>query len=237
MLNLYITSTNKQEGKTFITSGLAATMQSLGYSTTVYKPIQTNGIEHDGFMQSPDLTYVKTIDPYINTHFSYLYKTNSEPLIASEIENEPIDLDLIQREYLRIASISECAILDGDSGLLSPIAPNILNVHLIKKLQIPVLVVVSPSENSVNDILLSIFAAQENDLIIRGIIINCAKKEFSKMQIGVLARIVEEYTNTKILGIIPYLNEKVSPEDLISTMLNSVDIEKVFDVKIEKLEL
>ena len=47
MLNLYITSSNRKEGKTFLTAGLAATMQSLGYSTAVYKPIQTGGIEHD----------------------------------------------------------------------------------------------------------------------------------------------------------------------------------------------
>ena len=52
MLNLYITSTEKKCGKTFITAGIAATMQSLGYSTTVYKPIQTSGIEING-----DTTY------------------------------------------------------------------------------------------------------------------------------------------------------------------------------------
>ena len=54
MLNLYVTSANRKEGKTFLTAGLAATMQSLGYSTCVYKPIQTAGIEINGFMQSPD---------------------------------------------------------------------------------------------------------------------------------------------------------------------------------------
>ena len=85
MLKLYISSGNKKDGKTFLTAGLAATMQSLGYSTAVYKPIQTSGIEINGFMQSPDLTFVKSIDPYINTYFTYLFKTNSEPLIASPL--------------------------------------------------------------------------------------------------------------------------------------------------------
>ena len=61
MLNLYITSTEKRQGKTFLTAGIAATMQSLGYTTSVYKPIQTSGKEINGFMQSPDLTFIKTI--------------------------------------------------------------------------------------------------------------------------------------------------------------------------------
>ena len=77
MLNLYITSANKKEGKTFLTAGLSATLKSLGYSTSVYKPIQTNCIENNGFVQSSDLTFIKTIDPFINTHFSYLFKLNS----------------------------------------------------------------------------------------------------------------------------------------------------------------
>ena len=98
MLNLYVTSSEKHIGKTFITSGIAATMQSLGYTTSVYKPIQTSGKELNGFVQSPDLTFLKTIDPYINSHFSYLYKSPLEPIVASEIDNETIDIDYINNE-------------------------------------------------------------------------------------------------------------------------------------------
>lgn len=237
MLNLYITSSNRREGKTFLTAGLAATMQSLGYSTSVYKPIQTNGIERNGFMQSPDLTYVKTIDPYINTHFSYLYKSNMEPLIASELENEPIDIELISQEYKKITSTSDCTIIDGDCGLLSPIAPNIQTVDMVKKLQIPSVFVVTPREDSINDTLLSIYTAQEKGLEIRGVIINNIMEDCPKNLLNAIPRVIEEYTNIKILGLISHIDGKISPEDLITNVLNGVDIESIFDVKIEKLEL
>ncbi len=236
MLNLYISSASKKEGKTFLTAGLAGTMQSLGYSTCVYKPIQTSGIEHNGFMQSPDLTFIKSIDPYIDTHFSYLYKSNLEPLIASEFENDPIDIDLINSEYSRLLTISDCTILDGDSGLLSPLAPNIQTVDLIKKLQIPVLFVLTPREDSINDTLLSIYAAQEKGVEIRGVVINNIYEDCSKPLLNAIPRVIEEYTNVKILGLIPHLKQKFSPEDIITTVLNGVDIESVFNVKIEKLD-
>ncbi len=236
MLNLYITSSNRSEGKTFITAGIAATMQSLGYSTCVYKPIQTAGIEHNGFMQSPDLTFVKTIDPYIDTHFSYLFKSDMEPLIASELENEFIDIDLINNEYSRIASVSDCVLLDGDGGLLSPLAPGVQTTDMVKKLQIPVLFVVTPREDSINDTLLSIYTAQEKGVDIRGVIINNIKEDCPKPLLNAIPRVIEEYTNIKVLGLIPALNEKFSPEDLITTILNGIDIESVFNVKIEKLD-
>lgn len=237
MLNIYVTSGNKKDGKTFLSAGIAATMQSLGYSTSVFKPIQTGGIEINGFMQSPDLTFIKSLDPYINTYFSYLFKSKSEPLIASEAENEYIDIEFINNEYTRILSSSECTILDGDSGLLSPIAPSTQTVDLIKKLQIPILFAISPREDSINDTLLSIYTAQERGLEIRGVVINNIKEDCPKELLTSITRVIEEYSNVNILGLMPHLGEKILPEDLITGVLNGIDIESVFKVKIEKLDL
>ena len=236
MLNLYVTSANRKEGKTFLTAGLAATMQSLGYSTCVYKPIQTAGIEINGFMQSPDLTYVKTVDPYIDTHFSYLFKSEYEPLIASEQENEPIDVELINSEFQRISAVSDCTILDGDCGLLSPLAPSVQTVDMVIRLQLPVLFVVTPREDSINDTLLSIYTAQEKGVEIRGVILNNIKNDCPKTLLTAIPRVIEEYTSVKILGLISHVEGKLAPEDLITSILNGVDIESIFNVKIEKLD-
>ena len=237
MLNLYVTSSEKSMGKTFITAGLAATMQSLGYSTTVYKPIQTSGKEINGFMQSPDLTFIKTIDPYINSHFSYLYKSDLEPIIASEIDNETIDTDYISNEYKRIIAASDCTILDGDSGILSPIAPNTLVADMIRKLNIPVLIVAEPDKNAINNVLMTIAAALEKGIEIRGVIINNIKEECPKQLLNSITRIIEEFTNVKILGLVSHIKGKFSPEDLITSTLNGIDIESVFNVRIEKLDM
>ena len=231
-----LTSGNKKDGKTFVTAGLAATMQSLGYKTSVYKPIQTSGIEINGFMQSPDLTFIKSIDPYINTHFSYLFKSNLEPLIASEKENEIINIELIKNEYNKILSNSDCTILDGDGGLLSPIATSLQTTDMLKYLQIPILFIINPKEDSINDALLSIYTAQEKRLDIRGVIINNIKDNCPKELLTATTRIIEEYSNVKILGLIPHLGTKIIPEELITGILNGIDIESVFKVKIEKLD-
>lgn len=236
MLNLYITSTQKKEGKTFITAGLAATMQSLGYTTSVYKPIQTSGIEINGFMQSPDLTFIKSIDPYINTQFSYLFKTSSEPLIAAESENDFIDIDLIKNEYQKIIENSDCTIVDGDSGLLSPLSTDAQNIDLIKRLQIPVLFIINPRTDVINDTLLTINTAQDRGLNLRGVVINNIGAECLPETLTSITRIIEEYSSTKILGLLPNLGNKVLPEELITAILNGIDIESVFNVKIEKLD-
>lgn len=236
MLNLYITSAKRGDGKTFITAGIAATMQSIGYATSVYKPIQTGGIEINGFTQSPDLTFIKGIDPYINTKFSYLFKTKAEPLIASEAENELIDIEIINGEYSKLNYTSDCTIVDGDGGLLSPLSTSIQTIDLIKRMQIPCLFVVTPNEDSINDTLLSIYTAQEKGIEIRGIIINNIYQDCPKSLLTSITRVIEEYSNVNILGLMPHLGDKIVPEDLITGILNGIDIESVFKVKIEKLE-
>ncbi len=237
MLNLYITSTEKRQGKTFLTAGIASTMQSLGYTTSVYKPIQTSGKEINGFMQSPDLTFIKTIEPYINSHFSYLYKDNIEPMIASEADNETIDVEYIYKEYKRIISVSDCTILDGDSGILSPIAPNTLTADIIRRLGIPLLIVTEPNENSVNNTLMTIASAVAKEIDVRGVVINNIKEDCSKELLTSIPRIIEEFTNVKVLGLVPDLGDKYTPNDLITAILNGIDIESIFDVKIEKLDM
>lgn len=237
MLNLYVTSPKLKAGKTFITAGLAATMQSLGYTTSVYKPIQTAGLEKNGFMQSPDLTFIKAIDPYINSHFTYLYKSDTEPMIAAEDENENIDISFIQKEYAKIVSTSDCTLIDGDRGLLSPIAPNTQTIDMIRALKVPILIVTKPDDDAVNTTLLTIKSAQEMGIRIRGLIINDIQKDCPKSLLKSIPRVIEEYTNVNVLGLVQNLGEKYSPEDMISAILNGIDIESIFGVRIEKLDM
>lgn len=237
MLNLYITSPEKGEGKTFITTGLAAVMQSLGYKTAVYKPIQLGGIEKKGFMQSPDLTLVKQMDPYIETHFTYLFKGYDNPLSASEAEGASIDLDYIFKDAKKFAVTSDCILLDGEGGILTPIAPAACNIDLVNKLQTPVLFVVTPNENSINNILLSINAAESKGAKVNGVVINNIKSEDDNKRLTTLIRVTEEYSDAKVLGMVPDLGKSVKPEDLITSILNGVDVESVFNVKISKLDL
>ena len=235
MLNIYVTSTIHNEGKTFLTAGLAVTMQSLGYNTNVYKPIQTSAIEMNGFMQSPDLTYIKTLDPYIGTHFTYLFKDKNEPVIAAENENKFIDTDLILNDYKKINETSDCTIVDGEGGILTPIAPALQNADLIKKMKCPVIFAVTPDKNAINNALCSIYSALDKKLKIRGVIINNIKDDCPKELLTSITRLIEEYSGVNILGLLPEVSRVDAPEEIINNMLNGVDIEGVFGVKIEKL--
>ncbi len=239
MLELFVSGSEKNSGKTFVTAGLAATMQSLGYSTCVYKPVQTGAIEKNGFIQAPDLAVVKFIDPYIKTYFSYLLKNDAIPLISAELEKISINKEVILQDYASIRRDFECTLVDGTMGLATPLADDFLEQDLVKMLQLPVLLIVSPTENSVNNTLANINQAVKSGVKIRGVIINDCPEVIHDLNIKSMPKLIEKYTDTKILGVMPHVEnlKDINPNDLISNVLTGIDIESVFDVKIAKLEL
>lgn len=239
MLQLFITGVKPNSGKTFVTAGLAATMQSLGYTSAVYLPVQTGAMEQNGYIQAPDLVYIKKADSNIKTYCSYLLKSTDLPLFAAAAEDVLIEKDVIFEDYLSISERYECFIVNGVSGLSTPLSKNFLEEDLIKTLDIPLLIVASPLDSSFNEILLTINNAISKNIQLRGVILNDCPFKTGDVNIKNLPRMIEEYSNTRVLGLIPHIHDmrNFKPEDLISTILSGVDIESVFDVKIAKLRM
>lgn len=239
MLNIFVTGTDTGVGKTFITAGLAAAMQSLGYATCVYKPIQCGAKEKQGFTQAPDLAYIKNIDPYVKTYSTYMFKEKAEPLIAAETENIKIDKTIIKKDFDNIAKSCDCIITEGSGGIMTPLAQNFTMNNLIKFLNLPALIVIKPDFGTVNQTLLTINQAVSNGIEIRGVIINNFPETTEETALKTIPRLIEEYSDTKIVGVIKHFTDvnKINPNDLITNIINGIDIESVFKVKISKLEL
>lgn len=235
MIKLGVTSVGYKKGKTFVSAGLASTMQSLGYATCVYKPVHTGGIEKNGFMQAQDLTFVTSMDPYVGTKFSYLFKSEQEPVIAAEFENTRIDKYFIQNEFNVISEKYDCGIVDGNGGIASPLGVNFSEADLFCFLRIPVIIVVTPQKDTVNEAILTINYAQQKNVEVRGVVINDYPEFSSDECIKNIPRLIEEYTDSKILGIIEHLKNPYNSSDLITTILNGTDVESIFNIKIEKL--
>jgi len=237
-MNIFITGTDTDVGKTFITAGLAALMQSLGYKTGVYKPFQSGAEEKNGFLIAPDLVYVKKIDAFVETSCTYLMKPATAPSLAAEIENIHIDMNNIARDYKIINEKCELVITEGAGGLCAPIAPNMLNADIAKLLNLPVVIVARPNLGTINHVLLTINYAQQHGIDVRGVIINRYPKGTDDIAVRTAPRLIEEYSDVKVLGIVRDIETPavLTPGGTIDTILNSVDVEKIFQIKIPKLD-
>lgn len=238
-MQVFVTGTDTDIGKTVVTAGLAAVMQSLGYKAGVYKPFQSGAEEKNGFLISPDLSYVKKLDFYVETLCTYLLKAPTAPSIAAEIDNVNINLSTVQREFQTLKQSCEVVLVEGAGGLMVPVKKDKLMLDVAKMLDIPIIIVARPDLGTINHTLLTINQAKASGLDIAGVIINRYPQGTDDIAIKTAPRLIEEYSDVNILGIIPEIPdfENIKPGALINIFVNSVDIEKIFRIKIPKLNL
>lgn len=238
-MNIFITGTDTDIGKTVVSAGLAAVMQSVGYKAGVYKPFQSGAEEKNGFFVSPDLAFVKKIDFYVETLCSYMLKPPTAPLIAAEIDGVTMDLQVVLNEFQGLKHRCETVIVEGAGGLMVPVLPTKTMADVIKLLNIPTLIVARPNLGTVNHTLLTINQAQSMGINIAGVVINRYPEGTDDIAIKTAPRLIEEYSDTKVLGIIPDIADfdNIKPGELLDIFINSVDVEKIFNIKIPKLNL
>ena len=238
-MNIFVTGISNNVGKTFVTAALASIMQSLSYKTAVYKPIQTGAVEQNSFMIAPDVAYVKKIDPYLTAECTYLIKSNMTPVLGAEMEQIKINPKIIMKDYSLLANKYDTVIVDGVGELLTPIAPRFTISNLIKMMNLPIVIVTGANSETVNNTILTVNHANALGIKINGIIINRYPEGCEDMNIRTIPRLIEEYTDTFVVGIIKDLvtSEEKLPGSIIANVLNGVDTEKVFGMKIPKLDV
>lgn len=237
-MNIYVTSLGSNEGKTFISAGIAAVLQSFGYKTGIYKPIQTGAIDKGNYLISPDLAFVKLLDPFITTHCTYMMKQKAVPLIASNLENIQIKLPNILKDYTRLTQKTETLITEAPANLLAPINDNEFSFHIPKILSTPIVIVVNPSSEAIGQYLSEINTAKSAGLDVVGVIINKFSVYSENVEIKTFPQLIEKYSDAKVLGLIRTFKEKsIKPNTLINEILNGIDIEDVFRMKISKINL
>ena len=232
-MNLFVISDKQGSGKTFITAGIAATMQSLGYSVGYYKPIQTGALNQNGFITSQDVTFIKKIDPNVNTIISYTFETDAIPILAAKKENTVIQPEVLVKDLLTLRKSSDIVIVEGNNGIKTPFTENLKTTDFIKAIQASVLMVVEPTHDALEKVLLTTDYLRHHGIETVGIILNKYLKT-PDLNIQSMPALIEEYAGIPIVGIVGY-QSNFYPSGLIDIILHSVDLETIFNIKIPKL--
>ena len=231
MLSVFISGFESQTGKTIVTAWLAATMQSLSYSTNVYKPICMNSESVSW------LVFIKKVDSNISTEVSYVLKSNLSPFVGAYEEGLNIDVNTIFSTYQACAQIKDCNLIEGTNCISTPVARNMTEIEIVKMLKLPLVMVVNPKKTSIDKVISGLRYIQSERVEFLGVIINCFDENSENLEEKYFAEILKEFTDVKILGYLPDYGDisTLAPETLIADVLNNIDIEKVFGLKIAKL--
>ena len=237
MLEIYLTGIKPQSGTTFISGGIAATMQGLGYTTAMYIPVQTNAKLKNGLVQAPDMMFAKFMDKNITTYCSYLYKSKNLSPEVFRKENLYMDKNVIFQDYMNILNKCECLIINGQSDLTTLIEPNFNEEEMLRTISTPIVFVASLKNSSLEEIIEYLNTVRPKNMNVRGVIINECPVRSLEYDVTTIQDTIRQETGYSVLGIIPKIKDLsiIRPEDWIEYIICRTDLEAIFNVKISKL--
>jgi dethiobiotin synthetase len=214
MKGLFITATDTGVGKTIIGAALASTIRRSGVDVGVMKPFACADKVFSRKYKSEDVALlakaaqVTDPDEQINPFF---YPIPTAPFVASKLNfKNKVNISCALKLYHKLCAKHDFMIVEGIGGVMVPLTRKKYIVNFAKSLGLSTIIVSSSKLGTINHTLLTIKVCKGFGLNPIGIIINGIEENDSLVKDKVVEAI-EELSDVKILGVIPFLkNPKLS---------------------------
>jgi dethiobiotin synthetase len=166
-MSLFITGTDTDVGKTWITAALVRALRDAGQSVAALKPIAC-GSRHDAELLEAACGGALAIDD-INPIW---LQPAAAPYTAAMIEERVIDLGLIRDTFARLRAQHDTVIVEGAGGWLVPILRDYAISDLAREFAVPVVVVAANRLGVLNHALLTVESIVAKGLPCAGVLLN-----------------------------------------------------------------
>ncbi|HSJ02871.1 MAG TPA: dethiobiotin synthase [Verrucomicrobium sp.] len=180
-MNLFITGTDTDAGKTYVTRLLLDALKQGGIAAAGFKPFCCGGRQdsillHQGSAEGPGFT-LDEINPV-------WLKTPASPFTAALIENRKLDFPALHRSLENLTSRVDHVLIEGAGGWEVPLAPGYTLADFAQEIGWPVLVVVNNKLGALNHTILTVKNILARGLTCAGLVLNYAKEERDAVSIS-----------------------------------------------------
>ncbi len=208
MRGYFITGTDTDVGKTWISLGIIEALKQQGHKVGVMKPISAgcdktaNGLRNQDALLLQQQSNIELSYDEINP---YAFEPAIAPHIAATQNNIRIDIETIYQHFQSISEQSDYIVVEGAGGWLVPLNDFQSMADLAKRMQLPVVLVVGMQLGCLNHALLSVESIRATGLPLAGWIANQIDPDMSciEQNIQTLSQMIE----APILGQIPFMQE------------------------------
>ncbi len=172
MTTFFITATDTNVGKTYITAYLLKLFLTKGYQARAIKPIETGFNYQNGVPVASDVHTYQQINPNNNYPPAYYFDLPASPHYSARLANSQIDIDTLEDYCQKHIEKSEITLIEGAGGLLVPFDHQHNFTHLIKRLNCPIILVVKNQLGAINQALTNIELCEFYGINIACIVMN-----------------------------------------------------------------
>jgi dethiobiotin synthetase len=205
---IFVTATDTEVGKTFVSCLIARGFMSRGVQTTVVKPVATGGQKIGGRLVSPDSIFLKKhvpLDAAYHEINPLCLKAALAPSVAARIEKRKISIPCILNAVRALQEEYEFLVVEGIGGVDVPIAGDYLVRDLIRDVGFPALIVARPALGTINHTLLTVNELSRNGIEVAGIVINQAKGSKSGLAGKTSPAVIGGISGVPVLCEVPFM--------------------------------
>ncbi|SFD38275.1 dethiobiotin synthase [Bacillus sp. UNCCL81] len=201
----FVTGIDTNIGKTYVTAQMVNCLQNKGIDAIPYKPIQSGVVNINNRLIGEDTAYYKENLELTEEHDyygTYTLKTPVSPHLASKLEDVYIDEHVILEKYKQLENKHDVVFVEGAGGVAVPLKENFGTIDLIKRLNLPVILVTSLKLGTINHTVLTTEYLKSHQINLMGLLINKVPSVMGEMEKDNLV-MLEKLTGHNILGVIP----------------------------------
>lgn len=176
MNRYFVTGTDTEVGKTYVTCQLLRAAGDAGMTSVGYKPVSAGCEIIDGQWANEDAVAIQkasSLSLPVTSINPIVFDAPIAPHIAAARQNQPINEQQIKDGYQALCSHApDLLLMEGAGGWRLPIGANRLMSDVVKSLELPVILVVGMRLGCLNHALLSAEAILSDGLQLRGWVAN-----------------------------------------------------------------
>ncbi|QCS52910.1 dethiobiotin synthase [Priestia flexa] len=204
---LFITGTGTDVGKTYVTGLLVKKLREHGYDCGYYKPALSGAeVECEQLIPGDAKHVLETagIREKPENTVSYIYKHAVSPHLAANLEGNPVDLNIIKKDYQKAKEKYDYVVVEGSGGILCPIRwddqQHILLEDIVKELNLSTIVIADAGLGTINATVLTIEYLRARNIQVKGIIFNRSHEGDVMEEDN--QKMVEVLTGVSVIGLV-----------------------------------
>lgn len=211
----FITGTDTDIGKTLATRALMAAIKNRGKRVTGMKPVACGCEETAAGLRNEDALLLMQQNTQAHDYAlinPYAFVPPVAPHIAAAESGAVIDLDKIVSAYKLLAGQTDYLFVEGIGGWCVPLDEEFMLADLVKKLNLPVIMVVGLKLGCINHTLLTVRSIVDDGIVLSGWIANRLDPDY--LNIKQTLTCLEKKVPAPLVGYIEYQDPVVIKEVL-----------------------
>ena len=180
---VFLTGTGTDIGKTYISGLIVKKLAEAGKNPAYYKAAMSgtdrreDGREDGSLIPGDALFVQKTsgISQPLEEMCPYVYENAWSPHLASRVEGNPVDLEVVRKGFLETADKYDYITMEGSGGILCPLCFDERRIQLedvIREFELSSILVADAGLGTINSVVLTAEYMKARSLPIKGIIFN-----------------------------------------------------------------